>query len=209
MPADLSNGAKVEEITRLGIDRATATRKTIGPGRDLLLDAHSKFDVEHGLKLLPRVAPLKLFWLEEVTPPPGLPAIRQAEQMPTAGGEQLYGAKAFYPYMTAGSVDILMPDVKYCGGMLELKKVGVLAESAGLKVSPHGPASPIGNAAAAQVCATMPNFLILEFSFGEVPWRAELIDPPEDAAHGRLIMTPRPGLGIRLNEKTAAKYRAA
>ncbi len=208
MPADLSDAAKVEEITQLGIDRAAAVRKAIGPQRDLLLDAHSKFDVELGLKLLPRVAPLKLFWIEEVTQPPGLPTIRRAEQMPTAGGEGLYGAKAFYPYMTAGSVDILMPDVKYSGGMLELKKVGVLAESAGLQVSPHGPASPVGNAAAAQVCATMPNFLILEFSFGEVPWRAELIDPPENAAQGRLQAPPRPGLGIRLNEKTAAKYRA-
>ncbi len=208
MPAELSDGGKVEEITRLGIERATAARQAIGPKRDLLLDAHSKFDVERGLKLLPRVEPLKLFWLEEVTPPPGLPAIRRAEPMPTAGGESLYGAKAFYPYMTAGSVDILMPDVKYSGGMLEVKKVGVLAESAGLKVAPHGPASPVGNAAGAQVCATMPNFLILEFSYGEVPWRAELIDPPEEASNGRLLVTERPGLGIRLNEKTAAKYRA-
>ena len=209
MPADLSNGAKVEEITRLGIEHATAVRKAIGSGRDLLLDAHSKFDVAKGLKLLSRVAPLNLFWLEEVTPPPSLPAIRRAEQMPTAGGETLYGAAAFYPYITAGSVDIVMPDLKYCGGLLEVKKVSVLAESAGLKVSPHGPASPIGNAAVAQVCATVPNFLILEFSFGEVPWRAELIDPPEDAAHGRLKVTERPGLGVRLNEKTAAKYLAS
>lgn len=209
MPADLSNGPKVEEITRLGIERAAAVRKAIGPGRDLLLDAHSKFDLERGLKLLPKVAPLNLFWLEEVTLAPSLPAIRRAEQMPTAGGETLYGAAAFYPYITAGSVDIVMPDLKSCGGLLEVKKVSVLAESAGLKVSPHGPASPIGNAAAAQVCATVPNFLILEFSFGEVPWRAELIDPPEDVAHGRLMVTERPGLGLRLNEKTASKYRAS
>jgi galactonate dehydratase len=209
MPSDLSNGAKVEEITQLGIDRAAAVRKAIGPGRDLLLDAHSKFDRERGLKLIPRVAPLKLFWLEEVTLPPTLPEIRRAEQMPTAGGEVLYGAKGFYPYIAAGSVDISMPDVKYCGGMLELKKVSALVDAAGLKVSPHGPASPVGNAAAAQVCATLPNFLILEFSYGEVPWRAELIDPPEDAARGQLQVTARPGLGIRLNEKTAARYRAS
>ncbi|HXJ39967.1 MAG TPA: enolase C-terminal domain-like protein, partial [Bryobacteraceae bacterium] len=120
-----------------------------------------------------------------------------------------YGVKGFLPYINAGSVDIVMPDVKYCGGMLELKKVASLAEAAGLRVSPHGPASPVGNAAAAQVCAGMPNFLILEFSFGEVPWRAELIDPPEEGDKGFLRISSRPGLGIRLNEKTAAKYKAA
>ena len=212
MPRGLYSGPKAEEITQQGIDRAEATRKAIGPKRDLLLDAHSKFDVEHGLRLLPRVAPLNLFWIEEVTRPPGLPAIRRyaelAKYMPIAGGESRYGAKAFYPYMTAGSVDILMPDVKYCGGMLEVKKVGILGASAGLKVAPHDPAGPVGTAATAQVCATMQDFLILEFAFGEVPWRAELIDPPEDTTHGRLAVTSRPGLGIRLNEKTAARYRA-
>jgi len=49
--------------------------------------------------------------------------------------------------------------------------------------------------------------LILEYSYGEVPWRAELIDPPERIEKGFLELASRPGLGIRLNEKTAAKYQ--
>ena len=208
MPRDLSNAARVEEITQLGIDRATAVRKVMGSDRDLLLDAHSKFDLERGLALLKRVEPLRLFWLEEVTKVPDLPAIRRAERMPSAGGEVIYGMKGFLPYINAGSVDIVMPDVKYCGGMLELKKIAGLAEAAGLKVAPHGPASPVGNAAAAHVCAGMPNFLILEFSYGEVPWRAELIEPPEHIGKGHLSLSARPGLGIRINEKVAVKYRA-
>ena len=51
--------------------------------------------------------------------------------MPSAGGEVIYGAKGFLPYINAGCVDIVMPDVKYCGGMLELKKIASLAEAAG------------------------------------------------------------------------------
>jgi galactonate dehydratase len=208
MPADLSDGAKVEQITRLGIDRAAAVRKVLGPEKDLLLDAHSKFDRARGLELLKRVEALRLYWLEEVTPVPDLPAIHHAASMPTAGGEVLFGEKGFYPYITAGSVDIVMPDVKYSGGMLELKKIASLAEAAGLKVSPHGPASPVGNVAAAHVCAGLPNFLILEMSYGEVPWRAELISPPEEIKKGGSIeLTTRPGLGIALNDKTIARYK--
>lgn len=213
MPKGLFSGPRAEQITQQGIDCAQAVRKVIGPQRDLLLDGHSKFDVEHGLRLMPRLDPLHLFWLEEVTPPPGLPSIRQyaelAKYMPIAGGETRYGAQAFYPYIAAGSVDILMPDVKYCGGMMEVKKVCDLGAAAGLKVSPHDPAGPVAAAATAQVCATAANFLILEFAFGEVPWRAELIDPPEDTAQGQLQVTSRPGLGIRLNEKALARYRAS
>jgi galactonate dehydratase len=209
MPANLSNRAEVERITQLGIERAEAVRKVLGPSRDLLLDAHSKFDLARGRELPKRLEHLRLFWLEEVTDVPDLPAIRKLAPMPSAGGETTYGVKGFLPYINAGSVDIVMPDVKYCGGMLELKKIASLAEAAGLKASPHGPASPVGNVAAAHVCAGLPNFLILEFSYGEVPWRGELIDPPEQLEKGTLSLTARPGLGIRINEKTAARYRAS
>ena len=128
--------------------------------------------------------------------------------MKTAGGESIFGLAKFREYMEAKSVDIVMPDVKYCGGMLELKKVSALAESYGIPVSPHGPASPIGNAAAAQVSATLPNFLILELGFGEVPWRAELVNPPEQFEKGATTLTDRPGLGIELNDKIARQYSA-
>jgi len=87
--------------------------------------------------------------------------------------------------------------------------IAALAEAAGLLVSPHGPASPVGNVAAAHVSATLPNFDILEFSFGEVPWRAELIDPPEQLSGGNLPLSARPGFGIDINEKTARKYAVA
>jgi L-alanine-DL-glutamate epimerase-like enolase superfamily enzyme len=39
-----------------------------------------------------------------------------------------------------------------------------------------------------------------------VPWRAELIDPPEQISDSALVLSKRPGLGITLNQKTAAKY---
>ncbi len=87
--------------------------------------------------------------------------------MPTAGGESIYGVEGIYPYIKAEAVDIVMPDVKVCGGLLEVKKIAALAEGAGLLVSPHGPASPVGNAAAAQVSATIPSFNILELAYGE------------------------------------------
>src|SRR5258707_13538202 len=100
------------------------------------------------------------------------------------------------------------PDMKFCRVMLELKNINAFCEGAGVPVAPHGPAIPVGNMAAAHVCATLPNFHILEFSYGEVPWRAELIDPPEAMDQGYINLSRRPGLGITLNEKTLAKYKA-
>ena len=211
MPRDLSNAARIEEFTKLGIARAEAVRKAIGPKRDLLVDAHSHFDLDRGLQLARRMEYLNLYWLEEVTPAKPvemLARINRDAKMPTAGGEAIYGVRGFYPYIAAKAVDIAMPDVKFCGGMLELKKIAALCEAAGVPVAPHGPASPVGNVSAAHVCATMANFNILEFSYGEVPWRAELIEPAEALDKGYIELSRRPGLGITLNEKTLAKYKA-
>lgn len=191
-----------------GVACVTAVREALGPHVALLVDAHSHFDVESGIALARRLEPLNLYWLEEVTPPADLPKIEAAASMKTAGGETIYGLGNFRGYLEARSVDIVMPDVKYCGGMLELQKAAALAEGFGVPVSPHGPASPVGNVAAAHVCAVMKNFLILELGFGEVPWRAELIDPPELFDKGVMTLSERPGLGIELNERVAAQHRA-
>ena len=116
---------------QFGIACASQVRQAIGPGRDLLIDVHSHFDLKDGLELARRFEPLHLFWLEEMTPakPVGnLAAINKAAPMPTAGGESIHGITGFYPYIKAEAVDIVMPDVKVCGGMLELKKIAALVE---------------------------------------------------------------------------------
>jgi hypothetical protein len=67
-----------------------------------------------------------------------LATINREAKMPTAGGETVYGVAGFYPYIAAGAVNIVMRDVKYCGGVLQLKKIALLAEGAGLLVALHG-----------------------------------------------------------------------
>jgi galactonate dehydratase len=65
----------------------------------------------------------------------------------------------------------------------------------------------VGNIAAAHLCATLPNFEINEFAFAEVPWRAELIDPPETFDKGHLSVGDRPGFGITLNERIVRQFQ--
>lgn len=199
------DAAKVETHIALGSECVFAVRRAIGPRADLLIDAHSNFTLARGLQLAKELEPANLFWLEEVCRGiPDLARINQAAAMRTAGGESIYGVDGFYPYIAGKAADIVMPDIKYCGGLLELKKIAAMAQGAGLDVSPHGPASPVGNIAAAHVCATLPNFLILELGYGEVPWRAEVVEPVEPLAKGRYTLSTRPGFGFRLNDALLA-----
>lgn len=203
--------ARVAELIDVGVECIRAVRQTVGEKVDILVDVHGRVDLQQGIELARRLEPFNLFWYEEVVPAKpslsGLAKINEVAKMPTAGGESIYGVRGFLPYIAAKAVDIVMPDVKYCGGMLELKKIAALAEAAGMQVSPHGPASPIGNLAAAHVCAGIPNFQILEFSHGEVPWRAEIVDPPEQISGGYITLSSRPGLGVDLNDRVVAAHR--
>jgi galactonate dehydratase len=201
------DAAGFERDTQLGIRMVEMVREVIGPKRDLLLDGHSRFTREQAIAVAARLERLNLFWLEEMCRPiPDLAAVNEVAGMPTAGGESLFGVDEFFPYIKGGAVDIVMPDMKFCGGMYELKKIAGMAEGAGMKTAPHGPASPIGNMAAAHVCATMPNFQILEFAYGEVPWRAEVVDPPEQIVNGYLTVPERPGIGYELNPKRWSEF---
>jgi galactonate dehydratase len=201
------NPEKSEAHTKLGIACVAAVRKAIGSERRLLVDAHSNFDVDRGLELAKSLEEYNLGWLEEATRSiEGLAEINKAAKMPTAGGELLFGVRGFLPYIAGKAVDIVMPDVKYCGGLYELKKIAAMAEGASLYCSPHSPASPVGNVAAAHVCATLPNFLILEVAFGEAPWRSQLLDPPEVFSKGSLMLPDAPGFGVKLNDAVVRKH---
>ena len=204
---DPAGGATFRQGIDYGIECIRAVRQVIGDERDLLIDGHGRFSRGQAIETAARLEAMRLYWFEESVPGiENLAAVNRSAPMPTAGGESLFGVEAFYPYIAGKAVDIVMPDIKFCGGLLELKKIAAMAEGAGMDCAPHGPASPIGNMAAAQVCATLPNFSILEFAHGEVDWRAETVIPEEPIRNGRLTVLDRPGIGYELNEKRWTLY---
>lgn len=207
MARNESDPTLYEEGVRRGVAFVAAVRRAIGPNRDLLIDGHSRFNADQAIEVADRLKPYRLYWMEEMCrSAEDLARFNEAVAVPTAGGESLWSSSEFLQYIQQDTVDMVMPDVKYCGGMYELKKIAAMAEAAGLRVAPHGPASPVGNMAAVHVCATLPNFEILEFAFGEVPWRAETVVPSEAARGGSIIVPDRPGIGYEMNPQRWQRY---
>jgi galactonate dehydratase len=75
-----------------------------------------------------------------------------------------------------------------------------MALASGIMVAPHNPSGPISTAASLHVCAGMRNVTFLELQYGEVPWRGELLSPPERFVNGQIAVPDRPGFGVALNE---------
>ena len=207
MARNETDPARYAEGVSRGIGFVRAVREAIGPDRDLLIDGHSRFDAVRAIEIGRQLEPYDLYWMEEMCRDTAdLRQFNEAVEVQTAGGESLWSVEEFFAYIRSGAVDTVMPDVKYCGGMYELKKIAAMAEGAGLICSPHGPASPVGNMASAHVCATMPNFDILEMAYGEVAWREETVIPPETVESGYLTVPDRPGIGYEMNPDHWDRY---
>jgi galactonate dehydratase len=193
-----------------GIERIAAVRQAIGPETDLLIDVHSHFDVDLTIKMANRLAPYNLFWIEEPVPSKKAEEAGQVTKSidtQTAGGEHLFGMNLFGDLLKTGGWDVFMPDVKHCGGILEMRKIAAIAECGSHKCAPHNPTGPVATAASVQCCATMPNFLILEYAWGETDWSCDLITPREEFVDGFLRVGNEPGLGINLNMDTVEAHR--
>jgi galactonate dehydratase len=201
--------AELEKFAALGIARIEAMRKAIGPGRDLLIDVHSHFDRKLAIEVARRLEPQNLYWYEEPVPPENLEdtaAIRKAIRQRMAGGEVLFGMEGFAPLTRSRALEVIMPDVKHCGGIQEMRKIAAVAELDGVQISPHNPSGPVSTAASTPLCAGLPNFSILEYAWGEVPWRKDLLVPPEQFAKGQMRVSDAPGFGVELNEKVVQAH---
>ena len=201
--------AEIEAATELGIACIEAMRTAIGPNIDLKIDAHSNFDVDLAIDIAQRLEAQQLSWYEEPVPPTDIEStklIKAAVNQTIAGGEFLFGVSGFAPLCHEQAVDIIMPDVKYCGGVAELRKIATVAELHDILVSPHNPSGPVSTMISAQICAGLPNFDILEYQWNEVPWRGDLVNPPERFSNGILQVPDGHGFGVTLNEAVIREH---
>jgi L-alanine-DL-glutamate epimerase-like enolase superfamily enzyme len=81
-----------------------------------------------------------------------------------------------------------------------MKRIAAMAEMYSIQVAPHNPKGPIATAANLQVCATIPNFLILEHVH-PTPIFDEIQVAPMKMTNGFYTPPKTPGIGIDLREE--------
>ncbi len=207
-PAGSPTGT-IEAAVETGIRSVEAIRDAVGPGVEVMIDCHSFFDVALAERVAKRLEPQNLAWYEEPVPPEHLQdtmEIRRRIRQPMAGGEILYGVAGFSPLCRNRAVNVIMPDVKHCGGLLEMTRIAAVADEDGVTVAPHNPSGPVSTAASVQVCAVLNNFRLLELQWGEVDWRGEVVNPPEVFERGDIRVPERPGFGVDLNDNVVRAH---
>jgi L-alanine-DL-glutamate epimerase-like enolase superfamily enzyme len=153
---------------------------TRAAGKDVAVavDVHTRLDVPSAIRLVQDLAPYHLMWIEEPVPPENIDAMREVKshsRVPICAGENIYLRHGFRDLIEKQAVDIVMPDLPKCGGLSDGRKIANLAEMYYIPFAPHNVSSPIGTLASAHVCASVPNFLVLEWHWNERPYWSTII----------------------------------
>jgi galactonate dehydratase len=160
-----------------GYARIAAAAQAIAGRAELQVDCHWRFDEPAAREALAECARLGVRWFECPLPetPEHYAAIKRlraranAAGMRLAGAELFIGAAGFRPLLEQGLYDVVMPDVKYAGGLGECLRIGALAARHGVACSLHNPSGPVCHAHSLHVSAVLASEERLEYQYGETP----------------------------------------
>jgi galactonate dehydratase len=197
-------------MIRQALHKLEAIRKAVGEDFDIAVDAHGRCTTTMAIDFCTRAEPLGLLFVEEPTQLEDLgelALLREKTKTHLATGERSFTKYGFADFCSRHLVDYIQPDVCHAGGILELKKIGVLAETYRVSLAPHNPQSYVSTLASLHVDATTPSFAIQESTLERTPWIDELFDGTgPQIKSGYAELPSRPGLGVTLNEKVAAAH---
>ncbi len=186
-----------------------ALRETVGDDVDLMVDFHGRTTPAMAIQYGKALEPYRPFFLEEVCPPEnvdGMVEVARALNIPLATGERLVTRYEFREVLEKRACAILQPDLCHCGGLWEARKIAAMAEAYYVALAPHNPLGPIATAAAAQFGFATPNYIIQEAIRSDVPWRNDVVTEPLVVRDGYIFPSDRPGLGMEVDEREAAKH---
>lgn len=190
-------------VTQMGTLRAA-----VGPEVDLLLDLNFNFKPESCLEIARALEPLHLLWLEvDLYAPDALAEVRRKTRTRICTGETLYYEQAFLPYLQARAADIMMIDVPW-NGFAPSVRMGELAQTFQMNVSPHNYYSHLSSFISASLCAVLPNVRIMEIDIDDVPWKEEIVTQSPEIIDGHMVVPSGPGWGTDVVEETLSAHPA-
>ncbi|HEV3082694.1 MAG TPA: enolase C-terminal domain-like protein [Gemmataceae bacterium] len=185
-------------------------RKHVGDEVELLHDVHERVPPILAIQLARDLESYRLFFLEDPLSPEDIgyfTHLRQQTSTPLAMGELFNNPNEWLPLVSGRLIDFIRLHLSQVGGLTMSRKVAALCEFFGVRTAWHGPGdvSPVGHAANVHLDLACPNFGIQE--------ARQFTQAEQDVFPGCPVLkdgyynaSDKPGLGIDLDEKLAAKF---
>jgi len=177
-------------------------RKAVGDKMDIMVEFHSLWNLPTACRIAEAVKPFQPYWMEDPVKMDSLSVVgeyRQRTGLPVTASETLSYRTGYKDLLEAKAVDIVMPDLSWCGGISEAKKIATMVEAHQLPVAPHDCTGPVVLTASSHLSLNAPNALLQEtvraFYTG---WYKEIVTALPIIEEGYLRLEPNPGLGLEL-----------
>jgi D-galactarolactone cycloisomerase len=184
-------------------------REALGGEVQLMLDAGGVYDLPTAKKIGRALERNDVLFFEDPLPPEdhdGYVQLTGALDVAVAMGETEATRYEFRERFARGEMNVVLPDICRAGGLTECRKIAMLADLYNIKLCPHNSVcSAVHHAAALQLCAAIPNFLIYEFWSGNNPI-ADIVTKPFVPRDGYLEVPKGPGLGIEIDEEKLSRF---
>jgi L-rhamnonate dehydratase len=191
------------------LQELAAMRGCVGGDFWLMFDCWMSLDLDYAARLAKGAAQHSLKWIEEPLPPDdywGYSELRRKlpKGMLLTTGEHEATRWGFRMLLEMRCCDIIQPDVGWCGGLSELKKIAVLADTHRALVIPHGSSVYSYHFVVTRHNSPFAEFLMMAPAADRVvPMFTPLLLDEPVPVNGRLQVPDRPGFGVRLNPECA------
>ena len=192
-----------------GIERIDAIKSILGKDSKLMIDCHWRFRSDVVDILIKEISPFDIYWLE-------CPVIENIETIELiksirnkvnkkgiklAGLETCLTKNDFEPFLKTGCYDVVMPDIKYVGGPLQMLELSNFIKGYDIEFSPHNPSGPICHAHSLQICAALDIPAMLEHQFDETYLFNEIVfNKLPHIKNGKVKLSQNPGIGCRIDK---------
>ncbi|MBS0023701.1 L-rhamnonate dehydratase [Microbacterium paraoxydans] len=197
--------AEGEEGLRKNIALLADMREKVGDDFWLMYDCWMSLDVEYATRLAHAAADYGLKWIEEALIPDdywGYAELRKRApaSMLITTGEHEATRWGFRQLLETG-VDLIQPDVGWCGGITELLKISALADAHGTMVVPHGSSVYSYHFVVTRTNSPFAEFLMMHPTAEEVvPMFSPMLEGEPVPVNGRLRVPETPGFGVELSD---------
>ena len=193
-------------LMRETVARVAAVRDAVGPDVDIGVEIHRNMSPGQAVMLAQKLEPFDILFMEDPIQPDSVRSMADVAsrvKVPIATGERFNSLFEFRELLELQAARDVKLDVGLHGGFTQCKKAAGIAEAYHVTVSPHNARGPVLLAAHVQLCAAIPNFLVLEYRMDE---RYDIASPIPMLMDGYVTVPDAPGIGLELDDEAVARH---
>lgn len=190
-------------------DTVRTLREVLGPGPKIRVDANEAWAPGTAVAMIGRLAPYGIDFVEQPVGSrdlDGLARVRAASPVPIAANQAAFTHFDVLEVIKRQAADLIVTGPHQAGGLLQLKKIAAMAESAGLPFNRHAVGElGVGALAGLHVIATLPNLTDGNQTHHQL-LADDVLAEPLRFRGGRLALPPGPGIGVALDQDKVERY---